>query len=113
MDVEEWGDDAPRRIMETDRDALLSCEIVVALLDGPQIDDGTAWEIGFAYGKGIPVIGIRTDFHKGGETKKGCMNAMIEASILALFRSVEELLPALKYFGLHGISASKNIPWRP
>ena len=55
-DVERWGDDAPRRIMETDRDALLSCEIVVALLDGAQVDDGTAWEIGFACARGIPGI---------------------------------------------------------
>ncbi|MBQ3892854.1 MAG: nucleoside 2-deoxyribosyltransferase [Mailhella sp.] len=35
-----------KQIMEADRDALLSCDVVVALLDGAQVDDGTAWEIG-------------------------------------------------------------------
>ena len=44
--------------MEADRDALLSCGVVVALVDGAQVDDGTAWEIGYACAMGIPVIGF-------------------------------------------------------
>lgn len=66
-DVQRWGKDAVRRIMEVDRAALDSCQMVLALLDGAQVDDGTAWEIGYAYARGIPVIGIRTDFRQAGE----------------------------------------------
>lgn len=40
LEVEDWGTDAPRRIMEIDRDAILSCDAVVAMLDGVQVDDG-------------------------------------------------------------------------
>src|SRR5258706_9226402 len=35
---------------------------VIAWLDGPDADSGTCFEAGYAYAKGIPVIGIRTDF---------------------------------------------------
>ncbi len=34
---------------------------VVALLDGLHVGAGTAWEIGYAYAKGIPIIGLKTD----------------------------------------------------
>lgn len=91
-----WGKDAPRKIMEIDRDALLSCDVVVALLDGCQVDDGTAWEIGFAYAKGIPVIGIRTDFRNAGDTGHSSVNAMIEGSVLRIVRTVEETVLQLE-----------------
>jgi len=40
---------------------LAKAEAVVAVCDGPQVDDGTAWEIGYAYGRNIQVFGLRTD----------------------------------------------------
>jgi len=86
-DVEQWGEDAPRRIMETDRDALLSCDAVLALLDGVQVDDGTAWEIGFAVARDIPVVGIRTDFRQAGDTSFSMVNAMIQGSVKAVAKS--------------------------
>ncbi len=93
--MESWGKDAPRRIMETDRQALESCDIVVALLDGAQVDDGTAWEIGYAFARSIPVIGIRTDFRQGGDTEHSRVNAMIEGSCMHLVSSREEALNVL------------------
>lgn len=79
-EVKSWGWNAPRCIMLEDSQALLSCDIVVALLDGPQVDDGTAWEIGFAYAKGIPVIGLRTDFRNCGDNQHSIVNSMIQGS---------------------------------
>jgi len=35
--------------------------LVVATLDGLHVGAGTAWELGYAYAKGIPAIGIKTD----------------------------------------------------
>jgi len=35
--------------------------LVVAILDGLHVGAGTAWEIGYAYAKKIPIIGIKTD----------------------------------------------------
>ena len=36
-------------------------DLVVADLNGLHVGAGTAWELGYAYAKGIPAIGIRTD----------------------------------------------------
>lgn len=77
-EIAEWGDEAPVRILQRDLEGIISCKAVVALLDGPQVDDGTAFEIGYAYAKGIPVFGVRTDFRVCGDTPKGSLNAMIE-----------------------------------
>ncbi len=94
-DVIAWGNDAPRRIMEIDRAALDSCDVVVALLDGTQVDDGTAWEIGYAYALGKPVIGIRTDF-RSGDTSVSVVNAMIEGSVKGIALSIDEVVAMLE-----------------
>lgn len=36
-------------------------DLIVAVLDGLHVGAGTAWELGYAYAKGIPAIGIKTD----------------------------------------------------
>lgn len=89
------GADAPRYIMETDVSALKECDIVTALLDGTQVDDGTAWELGCAYALNIPVLGIRTDFRNGGDTLASRVNAMIEGSCLAIVSSRQEAISRL------------------
>lgn len=44
-----------------------SSDAVVAMVEGAEMDSGTAWEMGYAYAKGMPVIGVRTDFRPGAE----------------------------------------------
>lgn len=68
-------------------------DLVVAVLDGVDVDSGTAWEIGYAYAKGKPVIGLRTDFR---ELADGIVNLMVEMSIVSLARDEEELLKVLE-----------------
>ena len=67
----------------------------MALLDGTQVDDGTAWEIGYAYAKGLPIYGIRTDFRHAGETGHSTVNSMIEGCLTELASNVEDLLEVL------------------
>ena len=43
---------------------------IVAILDGPSSDDGTCFEVGYAVAKGIPVVGVRTDYRASQEM--GC-----------------------------------------
>jgi nucleoside 2-deoxyribosyltransferase len=97
-EIARWGEEAPRRVMENCRDALASCDMVVALLDGPQVDDGTAWEIGFAHARGIPVVGIRTDFRRAGDVPGALVNAMIHGSCSGIATNMEELLHLLRNF---------------
>ena len=40
---------------------LAYCDAVVVSLEGLHIGSGTAWELGYAYAKNMPVIGIKTD----------------------------------------------------
>lgn len=68
-------------------------DLVVAVLDGVDVDSGTAWEIGYAYAKGKPVIGLRTDFRS---LSDGIVNLMVEMAIVALARDEEELLKTME-----------------
>jgi len=94
--IEAWGLTAPRRVMEHCRDALDKSEFVIAWLDGAQVDDGTAWEVGYAHAKGKLIYGIRTDSRQAGDTSYSVVNAMIEASCIIITRSIRDLFSALK-----------------
>jgi nucleoside 2-deoxyribosyltransferase len=37
-------------------------DATVAVMDGADADSGTCWEVGYTYGKGKPVVLVRTDF---------------------------------------------------
>lgn len=95
-EIDAWGADAPRRVMERCRDAMAACDFVVALLDGPQVDDGTAWEIGFAHAHSMAVVGVRTDFRQAGDVPGALVNAMVHASCEVIVRSLDDLLEHLK-----------------
>lgn len=72
---------------------LQGCRIVVAVLDGAQVDDGTSWEVGFAYAVGKLVFAIRTDFRGCGDD--GALNLMLSRSA-RVCSSVPELLAAVE-----------------
>lgn len=56
----------PEEIFGENLRALDRCDLMVAILDGPSVDDGTAWEIGRFFLQGKKVLGIRTDIRKAG-----------------------------------------------
>lgn len=35
--------------------------LIIAVLDGLHVGAGTSWELGYAYARGIPAIGLKTD----------------------------------------------------
>jgi nucleoside 2-deoxyribosyltransferase len=49
-------------IFATDVGGIDWAEGVVAIMDGPDPDSGTAWEVGYAFGSRKPVVLVRTDF---------------------------------------------------
>ncbi len=69
---------------------LRRAQALVAVCDGAQVDDGTAWEIGFAYGRGIPVYGLRTDRRITQQADEP-ITLMVLESLSALFTSREAL----------------------
>ncbi len=74
-------------------------DAVVAVLDGVDVDSGTAAEIGFAYALGKPVIGLRTDFRLAGDNEAALVNLQvqyfIEASGGRIVTNVPELAAAV------------------
>ena len=79
-------------IFQSCKAALELCTCMVALLDGPQVDDGTAWEIGYAHAKGMPIYGIRTDTRVAGDTSQNRVNSMIEGCLAGVARDIDELI---------------------
>jgi nucleoside 2-deoxyribosyltransferase len=65
------------RVFRADLDELERCEIVIASLDGPDIDSGTAAELGLAYAKKKKIYGILTDWRHWRGNSVGSINNMI------------------------------------
>ncbi len=40
-------------------------DVILAVIDGTDPDCGTSWEMGYAYARGKPIVGLRTDFRPG------------------------------------------------
>jgi len=93
--IDDAGHHAPMLIFTTCRDAIEGCACIVALLDGTQVDDGTAWAVGYAYANGIPVYGYRTDYRRAGETPHSCVASMIQGSLTGFARNIEDLVSLL------------------
>ncbi|MCP4715095.1 MAG: nucleoside 2-deoxyribosyltransferase [Deltaproteobacteria bacterium] len=90
-----WGERAKHEIFLRCKTHLDDSDCVVALLDGTQVDDGTAWEIGYFYARKKPgrqILGIRTDFRKSGDTPNACVNLMIDCTCDVIVTSVDRLL---------------------
>lgn len=80
--------------------SILAADGVVAVLDGVDVDSGTAAEIGFAYALGKRCYGLRTDFRLAGDNPGSIVNLQvqyfIEASGGSVETSIEELLTELQ-----------------
>ena len=65
-----------KMIALADTEEVLKSDLMVALLDGLTIDAGVASEIGVAYAKGIPVIGLYTDSRQQGADNRKKLEAL-------------------------------------
>lgn len=61
-----------------DTEKVLESQLMIALLDGVSIDAGVASEIGVAYAKNIPVLGLYTDSRQQGATNAKKIRALQE-----------------------------------
>lgn len=80
-------------IFANDRRAIDECDVIVASLNGIITDDGTAWELGYGFALGKPIIGLHTDWRRRFDHE--VINLMIECSLAMLLRSLDELPDAL------------------
>jgi nucleoside 2-deoxyribosyltransferase len=81
-----------RTIGERNREALDSCRFLIAILDGQEVDSGTAAEVGYGAAVGLTCFGLRTDHRQSGE-RGATINLQVEAFI---FLSGGEITSTLK-----------------
>ncbi|MGI4745816.1 MAG: nucleoside 2-deoxyribosyltransferase [Janthinobacterium lividum] len=99
---------AETQIFERDRSALLECDLLVAVLDGAHIDEGVAFELGFANARGANCIGLQTDVRRALPSGN---NPMIGRSLGATFNRMNDLIQYVAE-ETHGLgTAAVNEHW--
>jgi nucleoside 2-deoxyribosyltransferase len=87
--------------------AIDGCDLVLAVLDGVDVDSGTASEIGYAFAKGKPILGYRGDYRLCSENEGAIVNLQVEYFIRA---SDGDIITRLKDLGdaLAAIKVRRN-----
>jgi len=82
-------------IARTNHAAIDRCDAMVAVLDGADVDSGTAAEIGYAFARGKPIIGYRGDVRLSADNEGAVVNLQVEYFIHesggCIVRSLAEL----------------------
>jgi nucleoside 2-deoxyribosyltransferase len=90
---------ANRIIGKNNASAIERCDMVIAILDGSDVDSGTAAEIGFAAALGKKILGYRSDFRLAGDNEGALVNLQvqyfIERSGGEIFSSLDLLIADL------------------
>ncbi len=83
-------------------DDIVEADMVVAVLDGPDVDSGVATEIGFAFANGKRIVGYRSDFRNTGDNRNAKVNLQVESFVAdsggAIVNSVQDLFRYLGRF---------------
>lgn len=98
-------------IFATDVGGLDWADGVVAIMDGPDPDSGTSWEVGYACGK-MPIVLVRTDLRAEAGSSRPYNPMLTQAATVRLglpFAATEEVtaavLKALEQVGTAGRDA--------
>lgn len=87
-----------RAIGERNRSLLAEAAVVLAVLDGSDVESGTAAEVGWAAAQRIPVVGWRSDFRLA-EHEAAPVNLQVEDFVLAsggrMVATLDEAVTAL------------------
>ena len=72
-----------REMAETNRAAIDRAQAMLAVLDGVDVDSGTAAEIGYAFARGTRIVGYRGDFRLSADNEGAAVNLQVEYFIRA------------------------------
>jgi nucleoside 2-deoxyribosyltransferase len=85
-----------KSIFDGDVKAIRNSDVVVAILDGIEVESGVAFEIGYAYCLGKPIIGLKTDYRTFSKIED--INLILEVPLIKICRTIEEVILTLKEF---------------
>jgi len=84
--------------------AIERCDMLLAVLDGTDVDSGTAAEIGYACAPGRRIVGYRGDFRLAADNEGGIVNLQVEYFIRQsggeIVTELAEIPGALRAVGL-------------
>ncbi len=86
---------ASEKVFDIDIRAVNECDVFLIILDGRSVDEGAAFELGFAHANGKPCYGLKTDFRQLLATGN---NPMIDGPLERVFENVEEVLEWAKSY---------------
>lgn len=91
------------RIAAANEAAIRDADWLIGVLDGVDVDSGTAAEIGYAYALGKRIWGLRTDFRTTGDNAGSTVNLQvqyfIEASGGRIVTTIDDLMDAIRESG--------------
>ena len=82
-----------KTIYEGDILALKSSDVLVAVLDGLDVDAGVAFEIGYAKALEKPIIGLKTDYRTFSGMEE--VNLMLEVPLIEICKNANEVIDLL------------------
>jgi nucleoside 2-deoxyribosyltransferase len=92
------------RVGRANAEAIDACDLVFAVLDGTDVDSGTAAEIGYAFARGKTIIGYRGDFRLSADNEGSSVNLQVEYFIRAsggtIITAIGDLAGALEQSSL-------------
>ena len=92
--------DINRLVGQRNAELIRSVAGVLAILDGDDVDSGTAAEIGYAAALSRPVVGLRSDLRISGDNEATLVNLQVEWFVLesggSLVTTLDDALAALR-----------------
>jgi nucleoside 2-deoxyribosyltransferase len=74
--------------------ALKASDVVVAVLDGVEVDAGVAFEMGYAAALGKLLLGLKTDYRTFSRMEE--VNLMVETPVIRICTCIDEVLASLR-----------------
>jgi nucleoside 2-deoxyribosyltransferase len=85
------------RLASANEAMIRAADAVLAILDGPDVDSGTAAEVGFAAALGKPCVGLRLDFRRTGDNEGATVNLQVEHWLVTVEATLGDALVKLRH----------------
>lgn len=95
-----------RRLGEANEAMIRRADGMLAVLDGTDVDSGTAAEIGFAAAMRKPIVGVRLDVRQTGDNEGSVVNLQVEHFIIVSSGEILDSLPDAVELLVRLVSAS-------